>query len=475
MHLSAHDIAEGAGGEVVAGDPEARATSFCHDSRSLLPGACFVALRGHRDGHDFAREAFEAGCTVALVARIPEGLRMEPGRALVSVADPLSALGRLAGHCRVTALAGVTVVGITGSTGKTSTKDLTSAAIRRFRSVHANPDSFNNELGLPLTLLGAGPHTDVVIAEMGARFAGNIAELCAVARPQAGVVTNIGLAHAEHLGGSDGALAVKGELLAALPNDGLAVVNADDPACDRLASMTGARVIRVGRARSAEVHISESHLDDQLRPTLRIDSPWGSVVARLLVRGEHQVENAGLAAAVALWLGVPPEEVSLGLAEATASRWRLEVSHSPAGLTVLNDAYNANPASMDAALRSLARIATTGRRVAVLGEMRELGDLADEAHADVGRLAAALGIDVLVAVGDLGPLVGEAAAGVVEVCAVADPAEALEVAARLARPRDVVLVKGSRAVGLEVVAAALVSGAADARVPAAGSHGGDAS
>ncbi len=451
----------GAGGEVVAGESDALATSFDNDSRRLSPGACFVALTGHRDGHDFLYAAFAAGGTVALVSRIPDGLHPGPAGALVLVPDPLTALGRLAAHCRSTALSEVTVVGITGSTGKTSTKDLASGAIGRFRSVHANPDSFNNEVGLPLTILGAGPRTDVIVAEMGARFAGNIADLCAIARPQVGVVTNVGLAHAEHLGGDEGVLAVKGELLEALPRSGLAVVNADDPACGRLVLLTEASVVRVGRSAGADVSVRDVHLDSELRPALTIDSPWGTVEARLQGRGEHQVSNAALAAAVALAIGVPAEEVSLGLAEVAGSRWRLELEHSPAGLAVLNDAYNANPTSMESALRSLARYETGGRRHAVLGEMRELGEHAEQCHARVGELAASLGIDVLVAVGDLGALVAEAEQGIAEIRAVCDPAAALDAVAALASPGDVVLVKASRAVGLEHVAAGLVAGAAD--------------
>ena len=388
MHLSAREIAVAAGGEVVAGDPDALATAFGHDSRIIEPGACFVALEGHRDGHDFVADAFSAGATVALVSELPEGVHVAPGRAAVAVSDPLAGLGRLATHCRATALAHVTVIGITGSTGKTSTKDLAAGALGRARSVHANPDSFNNEVGLPLTLLGAGPHTDVVIAEMGARFAGNIKDLCAMAVPDVGVVTNVGLAHAEHLGGREGVLAVKAELLEALPSDGLAVLNADDQACGALASRTSARTLRAGVAPGADVRVRTVHLDAQLRPSLTIDSPWGTVDARLQMRGEHQVENAALAVAVALALGVAPEDVSLGLADATGSSWRMQIEHSPGGVVVINDAYNANPASMAAALRSLARISTAGRRLAVLGEMRELGAHSDDAHAGAGRLAA---------------------------------------------------------------------------------------
>lgn len=471
MFLTAAEIAAAAGGEVAAGDPGARATSFSVDSRALQQGACFVALRGHRDGHDFVAPAFTAGAAVALVSRVPPDLQLGPLRAVVRVADTMAALTALARHARETALTAVTVVGITGSTGKTSTKDLTAAAFGRTRSVHANPDSFNNEIGLPLTLLGAAPHTDVVVAEMGARFAGNIAELCEIARPSVGVVTNIGLAHAEHLGGPHGVLAVKAELVEALPTDGLAVLNADDPATPELASRSAARVLLAGMAVDADVRVRDARLDGQLRATLTIDSPWGAFDVALPVRGEHQVANASLAVAVALSAGVAPEDVALGLADAVASRWRMQVEHSPAGIVVLNDSYNANPTSMEAALRSLVRLDVTGRRYAVLGQMRELGSHAEEAHAVIGRLTASLGVDAVVAVGDVGPLVAEAERGGVKVLPVHDAGEALEAVARLVAPGDAVLVKASRAVGLEHVAAGLVEGGAD---PAAGTSRGEA-
>lgn len=471
MFLTAAEIVAAAGGEVAAGDPGARATSFSIDSRGLEQGACFVALRGHRDGHDFVAPAFAAGASVALVSRIPSDLQLGPLQAVVRVGDTMTALTSLARHAREHALDAVTVVGITGSTGKTSTKDLTAAALGRVRSVHANPDSFNNEIGLPLTLLGAAPHTDVVVTEMGARFAGNIAELCEIARPSIGIVTNIGLAHAEHLGGPDGVLAVKGELVEALPADGLCVLNADDPATPALAARSAAPLLRAGLATGADVRVRDARLDGQLRATLTIDSPWGSFDVALRVRGEHQVTNASLAIAVALATGVAPDDVALGLADAVGSRWRMQLERSPADIVVLNDSYNANPMSMEAALRSLARLEVPGRRFAVLGEMRELGSHAQDAHAAIGRLAANLGVDAVVAVGEVRSLAIEAERRGVKVLPARDAGEALEAIARLVEPGDAVLVKASRAVGLERVAAGLVGGGAD---PVPGTSRGEA-
>ena len=465
MRLTATEVADATGGEIVAGVADAVAGSFTIDSRTLEPGACFVALVAERDGHDFVGDAFGRGATVAIVGRavdLPEG--REP-RALIRVADPLAglgALGRLARRC----LADATVVGITGSAGKTATKDLVAAAVRRTRRVTASPVSFNNEAGVPLTLLGADGDTEVVVAEMGARFAGNIADLCAIARPSVGVITNIGLAHAGLLGGRAGVATVKGELLEALPPDGLAILDAGDEYTSDLARRTAARVVRVGLGAGAtphpdstDVRATDVVLDEQLRPSFHLLTPGGAVGVRLNVRGEHQVLNATMAAAVALEVGVPLDEIAAGLAEAESAPWRMELTQTPGGVTILNDAYNASPTSTAAALRALARLPVTGRRIAVLGEMRELGAEADAAHADVGRVAVECGVDLLVVVGAAARPVGSgaraAAHGSIEVVDVADAAAALGAIAPRAEPGDAVLIKASRAVGLERVAKAL--------------------
>jgi UDP-N-acetylmuramoyl-tripeptide--D-alanyl-D-alanine ligase len=328
--------------------------------------------------------------------------------------------------------------------------------------------SFNNEVGLPLTMLSADVGTEVVVAEMGARFAGNIADLCAIARPHIGVITNIGLAHAGPLGGRAGVAAAKGELLEALPSDGVAVLHADDDHTPALAHRTVARVMRVGLEARADVdvYVTDVVLDDQLRPSFRLDTPVGSLDVRLSVRGEHQVLNAAMATAVAIELQVPLAEIGHGLAGADTAAWRMELDRTDHGVTVLNDAYNASPTSTAAALRSLARLPVPGRRMAVLGEMRELGAEAEAAHYDLGRMAVECGVEVLVIVGDEArPLgAGARAAGLsgVEVVEVADPAAAVDVISSRAREGDAVLVKASRAIGLERVAAALVDEAAPA-------------
>jgi UDP-N-acetylmuramoyl-tripeptide--D-alanyl-D-alanine ligase len=460
MRLTAREIARAAGGAVVAGSDDTVITAFTNDSRALPAGAstCFVALRDHRDGHDFVDAAFAAGAAAAIVREPPHGLAHANGRVLVQVADPGRALIAIATAVRER-LADLDVVGITGSTGKTSTKDLTAAAVAAGRVVHANPESFNNEIGLPLTVLGADENTEVLVTEMGARFPGNIAELCAIAQPRIGVVTNIGIAHTEHLGGREGVLAVKGELLDALPASGVAVVDGDDPVTDRLVSRSAAPVLRCGRGAGTDVRLTECALDDQLRAALVARTPWGEIETRLAVRGEHQAVNALYAIAVAGSLGVAPDVIAAGLAAATGSRWRLELERRADGVVVLNDVYNANPTSMTAALRALAALAALparSRRVAVLGDMRELGAESAAAHAEVGALAERLGVDVLVGVGEGGAQIVDAASGVRTRLAVADAAGALEAVEPLLRRGDVVLLKASRAVGLEHVADGLL-------------------
>lgn len=466
MRLTAADIAAAAGGELVAGDPGTVFARFTNDSRALelfdtaepgsSPEACFVALRDRRDGHDFLDAAFAAGAVGAVVSRVPDGMVHAQGRAIVRVDDPARALMAIAAAARAR-LDGLQVVAITGSTGKTSTKDLAAAAIGAGRVVHANPESFNNEIGLPLTVLGADPLTEVLVTEMGARFKGNIAELCAIARPSIGVVTNIGLAHAEHLGGSDGVLAVKGELLEALPRTGLAVVDGDDQVTPRLVARSSAPVLRCGSGPGVDVRLTRCELDDQLRASIVARTPWGPVATKLGVRGQHQATNALFAIAVAGWLGVAPEVISAGLAGATGSRWRLDLERRADGLAVLNDVYNANPTSMAAALRALAALTTTGRRIAVLGEMRELGEHSRDAHAAVGELAGRLGIDVVVGVGAGGAEISASAISVPTRLDTADAVEALVAVRSLVGPGDVVLLKASRAVGLELVAHGLLA------------------
>ncbi len=454
MELSASVLAALTRGTLM-GAPEARATSFAIDSRVVERGACFIALVAERDGHDFVPDAFARGARVAVVTDDRDHHAPE-ATAVVRVDDAFGALADL-GRAARAALGDVVVVGITGSAGKTGTKDLTAAALASTFAVHASPGSYNNEAGVPLTLLSAPSSVEALVLEMGARAHGDIAALCSVASPTVGVITNIGLAHAGSLGGRDGVARVKGELLEALPTTCTAVLDAGDPATPGLAARTAATVLLVSAGPAdAEVRATEIKLDADLRPTFRLSSPWGSGEVTLALRGAHHVVNASLAGAVALSHGAPFADVAAGLAGVAPAPWRMEVARSADGVVVLDDAYNANPSSMAAALEALARVEVSGRRIAVLGEMLELGEFSAPEHATLGDLVGATAVDALVAVGpEAAPLAEHARAAGVAVTEVPDAATALDAITGFVHDGDAVLVKGSRAVGLELVATAL--------------------
>jgi UDP-N-acetylmuramoyl-tripeptide--D-alanyl-D-alanine ligase len=459
--LRAQEIARRAGGRVV-GDADATVDAWAFDSRVLGDGACFVALQGARDGHDFVAAAFDAGAHVAIVDNDFAGTpRLGRGRALVRVGDPLGALQEIARSLRLDRPE-LHVVAVAGSTGKTSTKDLL-AAVLASRGCHANAESYNNEFGLPITLCNTPDSARVVVTEMGERFAGDLTALCEIARPDTGLVTNAGLAHAEHLGGRDGVVAVLAELLEALPGTGTAVLNADDPATPQLAATTLATVVTVGETAVADHRITEVSVDERLRPSFLLDGKRFTVP----LHGPHQARNAAMAIVVAHRVfTLPMDEIALELANTTSGRWRMELRETDSGVTVLNDSYNANPSSMEAALVALAHLELPdgARRFAVLGDMRELGAEHDDAHRAVGEQAAGLELDIVVGVGAGGAAIARAAhAGGVETHVVADAAQAVALVAPLVRPGDAVLVKASRALGLERVADGLLARAADAR------------
>lgn len=444
MQFLVSEVAAATGGRMVGVDREVDGLAI--DSRLVAGGELFAAIVGERDGHDFVGSALSGGASAALVERVPEGLG---GATFVVVDDMATALAGVARLAR--SRLGDRVVGVTGSVGKTTTKDLTRSVLSQRFVTSASEKSFNNELGVPMTLMNAPAGTEATIVEMGARGVGHIAHLCSMAAPTVGVVTTVEAVHTETMGGIADIARVKGELIEALPPDGLAVLNADVPVVAELAARTDARVLTFGR--DGDVSARDVVLDGGLVPSFVLVSPWGEVPVRLGVRGAHNVMNALAAAAVGLSLGVPLEDVASGLASAESSPWRMEVGRLGSGATLINDCYNAGPASMRAALEALRAIdvGTPGRRYAVLGVMAELGERAPDEHADVASLATGMGIEVL-AVGT--DLYGSGAA----VTAVEDTDEALEVIESWALgDGDAVLVKGSRVAGLERVADALRS------------------
>jgi UDP-N-acetylmuramoyl-tripeptide--D-alanyl-D-alanine ligase len=453
--LAAREIARRAGGRVV-GDDGATVDAWAFDSRVLRDGACFVALRGSRDGHDFVAAAFDAGARVAIVDHDFAGSApLGAGRALVHVDDTLDALQRVARSLRANR-PDLHVVAVGGSTGKTSTKDLLAAALAS-RGCHANAESYNNEFGLPITLCNTPGSAQVVVTEMGERFAGDLAALCDIARPNTGLVTNVGLAHAEHLGGRSGVIAVLSELLDALPATGTAVLNADDPATAALAAATTATVVTVGEHPGADYRIENASTDQRLRPSFALGGRRFDVP----LHGRHHAQNAAMAIAVAHRVfALPFEEIALELATATGGRWRMELLETDAGVTVLNDSYNANPTSMEAALVALAHLELPrgARRFAVLGDMRELGVHHDDAHRELGERTTALALDLVVGVGPGGAAIAAAArAAGGDAHAVPDAATAIDLVVPMVRSGDAVLVKGSRALGLERVADSLLA------------------
>jgi UDP-N-acetylmuramoyl-tripeptide--D-alanyl-D-alanine ligase len=423
------------------------------DSRKAGPGSLFAALPGERaDGHDFAAQAVAAGATAVLATR-------SVGVPALIVPDVPAALAALA-TAVVARLPGLTTAAITGSAGKTTTKDLAAHLIESLGSTVSPQNSYNNEIGHPLTVLRVTEQTRYLVAEMSARGPGHIAALCRISPPRLGVVLCVGHAHAGEFGSLDEVARVKAELPAALPADGVAVLNADDPRVVAMAGATAARVVTFGRSPSADVRAAGVVLDEDGRPGFTLRTEAGSAAIRLRLHGEHNVSNALAAAALAGQLGLGLDAVAEGLSAATArSRWRMEVTRRPDGITVVNDAYNANPEALQAALSALAAMARGRRAFAVLGHMTELGAQAGELHEQAGRQAARAGLAGLIVVGEeAAPMLAGAKADPSwrgELLQVPDAAAAVTEVERLARPGDVVLVKASRAANLQRVALAL--------------------
>jgi UDP-N-acetylmuramoyl-tripeptide--D-alanyl-D-alanine ligase len=447
IRLSLAEVASAVDGRLVGADPQAAVTGTVEfDSRRAGPGALFVAFPGAKvDGHDFASAAVAAGAVAVLGTRPVDGVPM------IIVADALTAMGRLARAVR-DRLPALTVVGITGSSGKTTTKDLTAQllpAVFQGAEVVAPPGSFNNELGLPHTVLQADERTRFLVLEMGSRGPGHIRYLCGIARPDVGVVVNVGVAHIGEFGSVDGIAVAKGELVEALPAGGFAVLNADDERVRAMAGRTAARVVLAGEAADAAVRATDVTLDERGRPAYRLTGPGGQADVRLAVAGRHQVGNSLLAAAVAVSLGaaVPDVAAALGDLRLVSGR-RMDVFDRADGVMVVDDSYNANPASTAVALRALTAMGRGRRTVAVLGYLAELGDHERAGHEEVGRLAAELGVDLLVVVGEPAAPICAGAAAVAswggKSVLVTDQPAAVALLRDELRPGDVVLVKGSR-------------------------------
>ncbi len=486
-------VAEAIGVPAPDGARDVHVRSVEFDTRRITPGALFVALRGERvDGHDYAAAAADAGAVAVLgtspiaadlpvlVVRQATSPELAPDDPNADVLDALAALA----HASVTALVrdhGLEVIGVTGSSGKTSTKDLIAAVLRAFvedpAQVVAPPESFNNELGHPYTVLRADETTRFLVLELSARGPGHVALLARIAPPRIGGVLNVGSAHLGVFGSVEAIAVAKSELPQALPpaaQGGVAVLNADDNRVAAMAADTAAEVVLVGRSPDAVVRAENVRQDDTDHAHFTLVTPDGSAEVRLAVVGAHQVGNALTAAAVGRAAGVPLQTIADALSSAGASsRWRMEVTELPGGITLINDAYNANPHSMKAALQSLSTIGRGRRSWAVLGEMAELGETTNAAHDEIGRLVVRLGIERLIVVQGPGGATGAAVGGRTGARAlhlgahlegswggeselVPDVDDVVAILEQELGPGDVVLVKASRAAGLERVALRLI-------------------
>jgi UDP-N-acetylmuramoyl-tripeptide--D-alanyl-D-alanine ligase len=448
--LDLGEVARLTGGRLTAGTDPARVVSgpVVIDSRRATSGGLFVCLVGERvDGHAFAADAVRAGAVAVLAAR-------EVDVPAVIVDDPQRALGLLAAGM-LTRADQCTVVGVTGSSGKTSTKDLLAQVLTSYGPVVAPENSFNNELGLPLTVLSVDEQTATLVCEYSARGRGHITYLCTIAPPEIGVVLNVGSAHLGEFGSLDAIAAAKGELVEALPATGSAVLNADDERVRAMADRTSARVVLFGTTSDADVLLSDVELDDLARPSFRLHTFAGDAKVRLQLSGEHHAMNAAATAAAALCRGLALDDIVAGLEGAgVRSAHRMDVRQRSDGLLVVDDAYNANPESMRAALDAFSRLAAGRRRWAVLGEMRELGEESEALHRAVGAAVVATGVDELLAVDAAAPI-AEAArshewSGHARV--VPDAAAAAALLTKELRSTDAVLVKASNSLRLWEVA-----------------------
>ena len=446
IEMTLAEIARVVGGDLTRpADAEVLVSGAAYvDSRAPETHGLYVAIVGERvDGHDYA-----AGAHAVLGTR-------DTSAPTVVVSDPVVSLGKLARHVRDRL--GLTVVAMTGSQGKTGTKDALTQILASCAPTVGTAANLNNELGVPLTVLRATSETTYLVVEMGARGVGHIAYLCEVARPDAAAVLNIGTAHIAEFGSREQIAVAKGEIVEALTDDGTAVLNADDPLCAALSARTTAPTLSFGE--SGDISWSQLVQDDRGRASFELAYDGERRHVALQQSGAHQVANAAAAVALAMAVGVPFSVAAEALDEVrNASRWRMEVTERRDGLIVVNDAYNANPASMVAALDTLVAMGGAPRRtIAVLGVMLELGEEAPQAHLEVGRAAGSRGVDVVVTI-------GEGAAGIAEGALLAGSesivtagrAEALAWLRNNVGPQDVVLIKASRGAGLEVIADGLL-------------------
>jgi UDP-N-acetylmuramoyl-tripeptide--D-alanyl-D-alanine ligase len=446
--LSLRQIAEFAGGSLSGGDANTTVSKISTDSRTLQAGDLFVPLRGDNfDGHKFVEQASERGAAGAVVEASWSGTTPK-SFALIRVPDTLAGYQNLAANYRRSLK--LKVIAITGSNGKTSTKDFVAATLAKKFRVTKTEANFNNHVGLPQTMLAANADDEIAVWEIGMNHPGEIAALAKIAAPDAGIITNIGVAHIEFMGSREAIATEKGALAEAVGAEGTVILNADDPLSQSIAQRTRAKIILAGiengSVRATDVRQSATGSE------FTVLEGAHRCRAQLPVPGIHMVQNAMLAVAAGRAFGLSLEECAAGLASTPLTKARLQIREIN-GLQFIDDSYNANPDSMKAALRTLIELDTDGRRIAVLGEMGELGDESKRGHREVGEAAAELGVDELIAVGTTAAEIAHAAreAGLENTVAVKAPEEAAELLAQSARGGDLILVKGSRSARMERV------------------------
>jgi len=421
--------------QIVNGKLEGKDVSLdgvTQDSRKVTPNCLFIPLVAERDGHDYIENAIAAGAT----AYLTNGPKYKDAVS-IEVTDTASALLQLGGAARTSIQS--PVIGITGSVGKTSVKDLATSVLAQRGLTHSSLRSFNNEIGVPLTLLNTPEEATAVVVEMGARHVGDIKQLCSVSRPDIGIITTVGAAHTELFENIETVGKAKGELIEGLPLEGCAILNADNQEVMKQASRTRAQVLTFGE--KGEIRASGIELNSELQPSFQIESPWGRQKVKLKVSGKHMVQNALAASAVGLFLGMELPEIALGLSEGTLSPARMQLGTTSSGFLVINDAYNANPVSTKAALEALASLNESGRKVAVLGLMAELGNDARELHEEIAAYAHSLELDLLTVGTDL---YGQ------------KPEDDIDESLTGLAPGDAVLIKGSLVAGLQSLAQRLL-------------------
>ena len=399
--LTLGQVCEIVGGKLI-GDAIIRVSGVSIDSRHTKPGDLFAAIVGERvDGHAFTDQAIKLGASALLTSKEVAGDQVIVPASPDALDPAIHAIAKLSAHVRA-GMHGVEVVGVTGSSGKTSTKDMIGQILSHAGVTHAPAGSQNNELGLPLTLLSAPFDVKYLVAEMGMRGLGHISHLCDLAKPTIGVVTNVGRAHIGEVGSIEAIAEAKSELVSAIPSSGVVVLNADDERVIAMRTLTEATVFSYGLSDSADVRAENLHLTAHGSYNFDLVYRGDRIPASIPMLGEHNVLNALAAAAVGIAVGMEIEDIARALTTLKQmSKWRMEVHQIPGNVTIINDAYNANPESMSAALQTLTAIPATGKSFAIIGKMHELGTTSDEIHSQVAKLAIELGVARVVAVGEL--------------------------------------------------------------------------